>query len=81
MNIRELRDALDATLTAGVDPDTTVVFDEEGEWRVVGEAISPHEPAHFLDGQSVYIWFTLKGAPEYADSRFHIGHYVLDDED
>lgn len=75
MNVKELKDMLDAAFDRGIDPYTEIVIDlidteTPCEWSLVSEI---HDPT--LSGNDGHIWFTIVPAYEEADGRFTPGHY------
>lgn len=80
MNVKELHTLLTTALARGINPDTTVVFDDDGNWMIVSKAYDPTDPEYWdgddpIDAQPSYIWFTLETDGTFADPRFTPGHY------
>lgn len=81
MNIKELKDLVDAAFENGIDPNTEVVIDlSDGvqmDWSTIAEVIDPS--AADQRHEEGYIWFTIRPTYEEADGRFTPGHYGYDD--
>lgn len=70
MNVRQLQEALQAALDRGLSPDTTVVIDYEGWYRILEGVADPSDGTEGPD-----MWFTLFHSQD-ADCRFTTGGVV-----
>jgi hypothetical protein len=69
MNVTELRDALDALIANGLDPDTTVVVATEGWYKIVEDLTTPFD----MHPGEAHSWVTIE-LGEDADARFTPAH-------